>query len=88
MYLENLQTGDILTFSHGEKGIVIKGFRYCDICNREIKESKLHKLEVDSTNYYAAFPFKVFAEYSYCHFDMCKKCYSKLRRFARKLKEK
>ncbi len=60
----------------------------CDICNREIKESKLHKLEVDSTNYYAAFPFKVFKEYSYCHFDMCKKCYSKLRRFARKLKEK
>jgi hypothetical protein len=30
----------------------------CDICNREIKKSKLHKLEVDSSNYYAAFPLK------------------------------
>lgn len=35
MYLEDLQTGDILTFSHGEKGVVIKGFRYCDIYYRE-----------------------------------------------------
>lgn len=35
MYLEDLQTGDILTFSHGEKRVVIKGFRYCDICYRE-----------------------------------------------------
>lgn len=24
----------------------------CDICNREIKKSKLHKLEVDSSNRY------------------------------------
>lgn len=39
MYSEDLQTGDVLTFSHGEKGIVIKGFRYCDICHREYHEN-------------------------------------------------
>lgn len=57
----------------------------CDICNREVKESKLHKLKVDSSDYYAVFPFEVFKKYSYCHFDICNKCYSKLRRYVRKL---
>lgn len=58
----------------------------CDICNREVKESKLHKLKLDSFDYYAAFSFKVFQKYSHFqNFDICNKCYSKLRRYARKL---
>lgn len=59
----------------------------CDVCNREVKKNKLRELKVDDSLNYRIAPFKVFNGYAYQYFDICNKCYSKLRRYARKLKE-
>ena len=63
----------------------------CDIYNREAKKSKLHKLEVDNPFRFCecgSLPYKVYVKYRHQRLEVCNKCYSKLRKYVRKLKEK
>ena len=63
----------------------------CDICNKEAKKSKLHKLEVDNPFRFCedgSLPYKVYGKYRQQRLEVCNKCYSKLRRYVRKLKVK
>lgn len=61
----------------------------CDICNREIKNSKMHRLEVDNPlGSCRSGLLSYYNKYIFQKLDICNKCYSKLRRYVRKLKEK
>lgn len=64
----------------------------CDICNREIKNSKVHRLEVDEPEHRydlrMALMHRIYGKTSYQRLEVCNQCYSKLRKYVKKLKEK
>lgn len=65
----------------------------CDICNREIKNFKMvHRLEVDEPecryDLRNALMHRIYGKALYQRLEVCNQCYSKLRRYARKLREK
>lgn len=64
----------------------------CDICNREIKKSKIHMLTVDEPecrdDLRKALMHRIYGKTSYQRLEVCNQCYSKLRKYVKKLKEK
>lgn len=65
----------------------------CDICNREIKNSKMvHTLAVDEPECHydlrKALMHRIYGKTSYQRLEVCNQCYSKLRKYVKKLKEK
>ena len=65
----------------------------CDICNREIKNSKMvHMLAVDEPecryDLRKALMHRIYGKTSYQRLEVCNQCYSKLRKYVKKLKEK
>ena len=64
----------------------------CDICNREIKNSKIHTLAVDEPecryDLRKALMHRIYGKTSYQRLEVCNQCYSKLRKYVKKLKEK
>lgn len=63
----------------------------CDICNREIKGYALHTLEVDKPECHydlrKALMHRIYGKTSYQRLEVCNQCYSKLRKYVKKLKE-
>lgn len=63
----------------------------CDICNREIKNYALHTLEVDKPecqyDLRRALMHRIYGKTSHQRLEVCNQCYSKLRKYVRKLKE-
>lgn len=64
----------------------------CDICNRESKSSKMHRLEVDEPEFRydlrKALMHRIYGKTSYQRLEVCNQCYSKLRKYVKKLKVK
>lgn len=60
----------------------------CDICNREVKDYALHTLEVDKSERYDLrwiLMHRIYGKTSYQRLEVCNQCYSKLRKYVRKL---
>lgn len=65
----------------------------CDICNREIKNYKMvHTLAVDEPecryDLRKALMHRIYGKTLYQRLEVCNQCYSKLRKYVKKLKEK
>ena len=63
----------------------------CDICNREAKDYALYTLEVDKLercDLRWVLMHRIYGKTSYQRLEVCNQCYSKLRKYVKKLKEK